>query len=332
MVDGKPQRNWLMIGGIGGGLLVFGALYFFLFIADDMAGSEREATSVADTSDGVAPVQLYTITEANVRDKPTTSGSEIIGKLPRGSAISGVLKIAEDGSEWLELSEGKGFVAKVNLVEMQPPELVETLNDRAWEADDRIDIYAAGTDSELLDSVTAGTKLVLVGLTADDVLEVKLPDGRRGYVLGGKEILARLGGKPISIAFNPQTCNFGGELGTEFARIGVRLRTQWQELENRDYADDAARDKAYAAVEGKSTYVKLARSFEGLSLTAIAQHYESQSLYFADPPAKVIEVFKAKGFRIDGNGQFPSTELFAAISATRGEGAAYGKSELGCGV
>lgn len=321
-----------MIGGIAGALLVFAALYFFLFIADDMAGSDEGATSVAETSDGVAPVQLYTITEANIRDKPTTTGSEIIGKLPRGSAISGVLKVAEDGSEWLELSEGNGFVAKVNLVEAQPPELVETLNDRVWEADDRIDIYAGGTESELLDSVTAGTGLVLVGLTADDVLEVKLPDGRRGYVPGGKEILSRLGGKPISIAFNPQTCNFGGELGAEFEKLSSRARAQWEAADGKEYPDEAAREKALSALEGKSSYSKLARSFDGLSLTAIGLHFESQSLYFADPPAKVIEAFRAKGFRIDGNGNFPSTELYAGISATRGEGTAYGKSELGCGV
>jgi hypothetical protein len=255
-----------------------------------------------------------------------------LGKLPRGSAISGVLKVSEDGNEWLQLSEGKGFVATVNLVEIQPPELVQSLGDRSWTADSRIDVYAAGTDSELLDSVSAGTVLKLSGLTAKGALEVKLPDGRLGYILQGKEILVRLGGKPIAIAFNPQTCNFGSELGAEFAKIGLRLKAQWQALEDKEFADDEARDKAYSATEGKSSYVKIARSFEGLSLTAIGQHYEAQSLYFAESPAKVIEVFRTKGFRIDGNGNFPSTELYAGISATRGEGAAYGKSELGCGV
>lgn len=332
MVDGTLRRNWWTTGGIAGAVLLFAALYFFLFIADDMGASDGGLMRVTETSDDVAPVRLYAITEANIRDRPTTTGSDIIGKLSRGSAISGVLKVTEDGGEWLELSEGKGFVAKVNLVERQPPELVETLNDRAWTADDRIDIYAGGTGGELLDSVTAGTKLVLVGLTANGVLEVKLPDGRRGYVLGGKEILARLGGKPIAIAFNPQNCNFGGELGAEFEKLGTRARAQWEAAENRDYPDDEAREKALAAIEGKSSYAKLSRSFDGLSLTAIGLHFEAQSLYFADPPAKVIEAFRARGFRIDGNGNFPSTEIYAGISATRGEGTAYGKSELGCGV
>lgn len=332
MVNSKPQRNWLMIGGIAGALLVFAVSYFFLFIVDDMGGKKGQAASTAEPMATVAAVQLYTITNANIRDRPTTTGSNIIGKLPRGSAISGVLEVSEDGSEWLELSEGKGFVATVNLIDTQPPEIVQPLGDRSWVADARIDIYGPATDSELIDSVSKGAKLTLSGLTDTGLLEVKLADGRLGYIRDGKAILARLGGKPISIAFNPQTCNFGGELGAEFARIGARLRAQWQELESREFADDEARNKAYAASEGKSTYVKIQRSFDGLALTAIAQHYESQSIYFADPPAKVIEVFRSKGFRIDGNGNFPSTELYAGISATRGEGTGYGKSELGCGV
>jgi zinc-ribbon domain len=328
----EPERNWLVILAVVGSLLLIGGAYYWLFVADDIKGSSLSTAATAESAPAAAQVQLFTITNANIRDRPTTSGSSILGKLPRGSAISGVLKVSEDGIEWLELSEGKGFVATVNLVELQPPELVQSLGDRSWTADSRIDVYAAGIDSELLDSVSAGTVLKLSGLTANGALEVKLPDGRLGYILQGKEILARLGGKPIAIAFNPQTCNFGSELGAEFAKIGTRLKAQWQALEDKEFADNEARDKAYSATEGKSSYVKLSRSFEGLTLTAIGQHYESQSLYFADPPAKVIEVFRANGFRIDGNGNFPSTELYAGISATRGEGAAYGKSELGCGV
>jgi hypothetical protein len=202
-----------------------------------------------------------------------------------------------------------------------------------WTTDGPIDIWAqADTSSALVDRVSEGTKLTLSGLTANDFIEVKLRKGGIGYIANGAAVLARLGGKPINIDFNPQSCSFGGELGTEFAKIGARLRAQWQALEDKEFVDDGAREKALGAAEGKSSYVRLQRSFEGLSLTAIAQHYESQSLYFADPPAKVIEVFRAKGFRIGNDGTFPSTELYAGINATRGEGAAYGKTELGCGV
>lgn len=332
MVNSKPQRNWLMIGAVAGAILVFAALYFLLFIADDMEKGQNTSTDVSEPSNVLATVQLYTVTNANIRDQPTTVNSNIIGKLPRGSAISGVLKMGEDGSEWLQLSEGNGFVAAVNLIDTQPPEIVQSLGDRIWVADSRIDVYGPASDSELIDSVSQGSRLTLSGLTDTGLLEVKLGDGRLGYVRDGKAVLARLGGKLITIAFNPATCAFGPELSAEFEKLSARVRAQWEALDSREYPDDAARERALGAIEGKSSYARLARSFEGLSLTAIGLHYESQSVYFADPPAKVIAVFRAKGFQIDGNGNFPTTELYAGISGTRGEGATYGRSDLGCGV
>jgi hypothetical protein len=274
------------------------------------------------------------MTEANIRDRATTVGSQILGKLPRGSAVTGVVKLGMDGSsEWLELSDGKGFIAVINLAEFQPPEITKPLNDRVWTADGALDIWLQpDTASGLLERVSTGTRLTLAGLTANDFIEVKLGKGGVGYLADGAAILARLGGKPVAIRFNPQTCSFGGDIDAEFAKIAARLRAQWADLENKEFVDEEARDKAYAAAEGKSTYVKLQRSFEGLTLTAIGQHYEAQSLYFSDPAAKVIETFRSKGYRVGADGTFSSTELYAGISATRGEGASYGKSELGCGV
>lgn len=329
----KPERNWPVVAAIVFSLLLIAGAYYWLFIADDVGGGSLSSAGTSESAPQAAQVQLFTITDANIRDRPTTSGSTILGKLPRGSAISGVLKVAEDGSEWLQLSEGKGFVATVNLVEAQPPELAQRLGDRNWTADGRIDVYTADTGSELLDSVSEGTVLKLSGLTANGVLEVKLPDSRIGYVLDGKAILARLGGKPVNLAFNPQTCSFGPEITAEFAKIETRIRAQWQALEDREFADDEAREKAFAAADNKSVYVKFPRSFDGLSLTAVAQHYESQSLYFADPPDRVIETFRKKGFNVRNDGSIPSSDLYANIGpASRGEGAAYGKTELSCGV
>lgn len=332
---GKPARNRrFMIGAIGM-LLMIGGLYFWLFVADDMgSASGGHSGNGVEAGEPAKAKQMFAVTEANIRNKPATVGSLILGKIPRGNMVSGVVQPGADGaSEWLELSGGKGFVAAVNLSATEPPEITQALNDRIWVADSALDIWAQpDIASALLDHVGKGSKLMLSGLTANDFIEVDLHTGGVGYIADGAAVLARLGGKPIAISFNPQTCAFGGELGAEFARIGTRLRSQWQALEDKEFADDAARDKAYAAAEGKSAYVKLPRSFEGLSLTAIAQHYESQSLYFSDAPTKVREVFRRKGFRIASDGTFPSTELFAGISATRGEGAAYGKTELGCGV
>jgi hypothetical protein len=331
----KPARNWLFIAGAIATLLIIAALYFWLFVADDVGNSSGSNYS-ASAEVGAMPEakQMFAMTEANIRDHPTTLGSVVLGKMPRGSAVSGVVKLGEDdASDWLELSDGKGYIATVNLSDTKPPEIAKALHDKIWAADAALDIWAQpDSASTLVDRVSEGTKLTLSGLTANDFIEVKLGKGGVGYLADGAAILKRLGGKPIAISFNPQICNFGGELETEFAKIGTRLRAQWADLENREFVDEDAREKAYAAAESKSSFVKVPRSFEGLSLTAIAQHHEAQSLYFADPPAKVIEVFRRKGFRVGNDGTFPSTELYAGISATRGESAAYGKSELGCGV
>ena len=315
-------------------LLGFVGLYFWLFVLDDM--QKGSASPIAEQSTGApAAAQIFfTMTEVNIRDKPTTSDSVILGKLPRGSQVTGVVQPGSPpGDGWIELSDGNGFVAMVNLSTSKPPELVTLLTDQSWVVDMPVDVWATtASDSALIDRARAGTMLKLVGLTADNFIEVKLPDGGYGYLADGKSILARLGGKPIAIGFNPQTCAFSGEIGTEFTKIGARLRAQWQALEAKEYADDAAREKAYAKVEGKSSYMRLRRSFDGLSLTALGQHDESQSLYFADPPTKVIAVFRDNGFNIGPDGIFKATELYAGISGTRGEGAAYGKTELSCGV
>ena len=328
------KRNWLVIGAAAALLLLVALLYFFLFVADDIgSGNSNDVDTAAEPAAAVATSQMFAMTEANIRDKASTVGSNIIGKFPRGSALTGVLKVGEENtSDWFELADGKGFVAAVNLIETEPPVLVKTLGDKIWTADGAIEIWAQPDSGTLIDRVGEGAKLTLAGLTANDYIEIKLSKGGVGYIADGAAILARSNGRPIAISFNPATCNFGGELDGEFAKIGARLRAQWTALEDKEFVDDEAREKAYNASEGKSSFVRLPRSFGGLSLTAIAQHYESQSLYFSDPPEKVIEAFRAKGFRIGRDGTFPSTELYAGISATRGEGAAYGKSELGCGV
>jgi hypothetical protein len=329
-----PNRKWPIRAGAIFLVLAMAALYFWLFIADDL---QRDADMPAAEVDGtLAPgAQIFFVmTDANIRDNPTTSGSIILGKMPRGSQVTGMIRPgSESDGPWLELVDGNGFLALANLSEVKPPVLVKSLNNQPWVADALIDIWATTLpDSDLLDRIREGSKLTLLGTTADNFVEVKLADGRYGYLADAPAILARLGGKPISIVFSPQTCTFSGEIGAEFAKISTQLQAQWQALDAQEYADDAARQKAYAAVDSKSKYVKLRRSFEGLSLSGLAQHHEAQSLYFNDDPAKVVAVFRALGFDIGRDGLFPGTELYAGIAATRGEGAAFGKTELSCGV
>ena len=331
----KQGGSWLWIGAGLGSLLLLGLLYFWLFLSDDFGDSEKApATKASESLQAPQPAKLFTMTEANIRDKATTVGSSIIGKVPRGSALSGVVKLGEDGiTDWLELAEGKGFVAVVNLSETEPPVLTKSLGDTLWTADTAIEIWAQpDINSSLINSVGEGTKLTLAGLTANDYIEIKMKKGGVGYIAGGASIMSRMGGKPIAIAFNPASCRFGKEIDAEFEKIGASLKARWASLEAKEFPNEAARETAMNAVEGRSTYQRLQRSYEGLTVTAIGQHYESQSVYFAEPAEKVIEVFRSKGFRIGRDGSFPSTELYANVARTQGEGAAFGKSDLGCGV
>lgn len=328
------KRNWTIPAVALAVILALAGLYFWLFVMDDLS---RDATSSETAAiDGTSPDAkiFFAMTDANIRDKPSLSDSNILGKLPRGSQVTGVVQSVSDGKTgWLTLSDGNGFVALVNLSQFKPPVLVKTLNDQIWTADGLLDMWATPLpDSILLDRIRPGTKLTLAGVTGDNFLEVKLAGGGYGYIAGANDILARLGGKPIAIEFNPQNCAFSGEIGAEFAKIGAGMRAKWQALESQEFADEAAREKAYSDAEGVSSYARLRRTFEGLTLTGLGQHYESQSLYFEDPPAKVIDVFRTLGFEIGPDGQFASTEFYAGITATRGEDAIYGKTELSCGV
>ena len=328
-------RNWLFIGGAAAALLIIGALYYFLFVADDLGSSEEEP--VAESSEALVGTEqrLFTMTEANIRDKPTTKGSAILGKLPRGSAISGRLVNGSDDptGTWLELSDGKGYVSMVNLMDFQPPELVKQLNDKVWTVDGAVDIWKQpSSDSELVDRASEGTKLTLAGITANDYIEVKLKSGGVGYIADGKAIVARLGGKPVDLSFDPDRCSFGGEIDALLVQLGTKIRSEYEAADQREYPDEDARNKALTALEGKSHYERTQRSWNGLSITAVGQHYESQSVYFAEPAARVMEVFREQGYRLDKEGNFPNTEYYAGVSGTRGETAAFGKADLGCGV
>jgi hypothetical protein len=328
------NNNKLLIGGGLALVALLGGLYFFLFRSHNMSNEGGTPTAEATPKAAVAATKLYAVTQANIRDKATATGSNIIGKIPRGTEVSGKLALGEDGvSDWLELADGKGFVGAINLSEIQPPVLSKVIADKIWVTDKAMEIWAQpDSTSSLIDRASAGTSLTLAGLTANDYIEIKLRKGGVGYIADGARILALLDAKPIAMNFNANTCSFGGEVQPLFEKLGAAAKAEYDAIDNNTSLSDAAREKALGAIEGKSHYQKLQRSFKGLTLTGIAQHYESQSVYFAEPPAKVIEVFRSLGFKIGKDGAFASQDLYAGINATSGKAATFGKSDLGCGV
>jgi hypothetical protein len=333
--DERAGPNWLLIGGAAAILLLL-ALYYAVFLHDDVGRQAAPPTPAKVAAKDVVETELFAVADANIRAKATTVDTAILGKLLRGQPATGERVLGEDGvTEWLKLAANKGFIATSNLSEKMPPAIEKPLGDKIWTSDKAITIYAEpSTASAQIDSVKAGTPLTLYGLTGNDYIEIKLKKGGVGYIADGARIVALtlVKGKPIAIAFNPASCNFGGELEAEFGKLTAKSRAAYKAIDMTDFASDAARDKALIGFEGKSYFQRLERSFNGLSITGIAQHYESQSLYFADAPDKVLAAFKAAGYKIGRDGQFANTEIYAGIGATAGEGRSFGRSDLSCGV
>jgi uncharacterized protein YgiM (DUF1202 family) len=335
------RNNKLIIGGVLAAIALLGAFYYFIFLRDDMSAGQG-GTPTAQTKPAeplAAAKQYYAVTQANIRDQATATGSNIIGKVPRGTAVTGKLILGVDGvSDWLELADGKGFVGVVNLSETAPPVLTKTLNDKIWAADKPMEIYAQpDLSSAQVDRAAIGTKLTLAGLTANDFIEIKLAKGGVGYIAEGARILAlaTVTSKPIAISFNPNSCNYGGEIEVLFTQLSKQSQAKRAAIENAKYSDDDAREAALTAFDNKhetdSSYMKLQRTYNGLTVTGIGQHYESQSLYFAEPVAKVIETLRAQGLKIGKDGQMAS-EVYAGVDPISKNEAAYGRSSLSCGV
>ena len=98
---------------------------------------------------------------------------------------------------------------------------------------------------------------------------------------------------------------------------------------NADHNDDIQ--------EGDSVYkaVTPARPWRGLTVTAVALHYESVSVVFQDAPERVAAVLRDAGVRVGRDGSVPVPDTEGAsqmLTATKGEGARYGRTELDCGI
>lgn len=335
----EPSRSG-MIWGISALAvsLALTAAYYFIFLQDDVTPPRKKyAETVAAASAVQAePVTLYAMVKANIRDKPTTKGSNIIGSLPRGSAASGQMQIGATAQDkWLELADGAGFISAVNLSDKTPPQIAKSLNDKIWTTDGPVDIWTSPRGGEIIDRVAKDTPLILVGLVAGDYIEIKLRAGGVGYISGGARIIELMdtpAAQPITMTFKPDSCDFGGGVGTLFAQLTRQKDARRAAVENRDYPNPDARQDALEAYDQKnderSAYAKLSREYKGLTITAIGNHYEAQSVYFGNPPAKVIAAFKQAGYAIKNDGAFQTKDLYAAIAPAK----TYGASELICGV
>jgi hypothetical protein len=139
-----------------------------------------------------------------------------------------------------------------------------------------------------------------------------------GYVWDGNIGVPEPLGPPIRLNIGNQGCDWGRDFA---ALIPPPM--------NADHNDDIQ--------EGDSVYkaVTPARPWRGLTVTAVALHYESVSVVFQDAPERVAAVLRDAGVRVGRDGSVPVPDTEGAsqmLTATKGEGARYGRTELDCGI
>ncbi|NJM50082.1 MAG: zinc-ribbon domain-containing protein [Sphingomonadales bacterium] len=339
--EGGFNKLWLAIGA--GVILVLAALYYVLFLADDFGGRNGGTPTAEVEKEAPLPVTskiYYANSAANIRDAASVEGSTVTGKLKRGDEAKGKLIESEEGGErWLELDDGRGFVNLINLTENAMPALKSDLGRKVITLAGNAELWnAPADDATIVDRLSKGLSVTVSGITQNDYLEIILKKGGVGYIADGEAVLAAAEkaamGPPIAIKLDPQGCAAGPEIKALFDQLYARQAAKRKAIEDADYPNDAARDAALTKyeteTEGRSDFLKVRRNFKGLTVTGIAQHYESQSVYFAESPEIVRELFRSLGVKVGDDGQLPSRDIYAGIDPSRNPD--YGKTDMGCGV
>jgi hypothetical protein len=177
-------------GLIAGGLVVLAAVTGFGLYAYTGAGKTGVSSQSLGTTEGTTPddeanaLVKYLIADANIRAHANAKDAAIVTKLKRGTMVIGSAKQGDDPtSQWLKLSDGRGFISLVNLSDIEPPKLATTLNDQSWFPTSDLTIkQAPDASSPAKTAAKAGNTYYLAGITENGFVEVKLGKGGVGYV------------------------------------------------------------------------------------------------------------------------------------------------------
>lgn len=173
-------------------ILVVGGTYFFGQPIIETDGCDpASAAAGADCAIAAEPditgqkVQMFIVADANMRDRATAKGSNIIDKIMRGATVSGVLQLGEDGqSRWLKLDGGDGFIGAVNLSIAAPPNLAKSFVDMKWNVEVSTDLLAAPIDgSAVVGRLNMNDQVTIAGVTENGYVETKRNKGGVGYFL-----------------------------------------------------------------------------------------------------------------------------------------------------
>lgn len=91
------------------------------------------------------------------------------------------------------------------------------------------------------------------------------------------------------------------------------------------------------AGESGTFYVEVpSRPWRGLTVTGVGLHYESTSVYFGEAVAKVRQVLRGAGVRVEADGSIPITNgeavEFQVLRQTTDEARRFGASRVECGI
>ena len=176
-------------------ILVVGGTYFFGQPIIETDGCDpASAAAGADCAIAAEPditgqkVQMFIVADANMRDRATAKGSNIIDKIMRGATVSGVLQLGEDGqSRWLKLDGGDGFIGAVNLSIAAPPNLAKSFVDMKWNVEVSTDLLVAPIDgSAVVGRLNMNDQVTIAGVTENGYVETKRNKGGVGYFLASE--------------------------------------------------------------------------------------------------------------------------------------------------
>jgi hypothetical protein len=130
-------------------------------------------------------------------------------------------------------------------------------------------------------------------------------------------------GEPVALSISNRDCEWGGGLQPYYDRVIAQRRHA--------FADDTV------VPEDMSFFAPVPnRRWRGLTVTGVAIHYESTSIYFREPVAVVRRALTAAGVTVGADGAIPirSEEAveYQSIRTTTGEAVRYGATDLNCGV
>ena len=199
-------------------VLIIGLLAFLAFGQEDSSNNAAPDKPVVITEAKPAkPVGqetvMWTVTDAIVREKPTTKNSKELGKLPRGTKLNGILQMGSDGqSKWLWLADGSGYVGAIILSQNEPPKLVKILGNQTWYAPDAVAIYALpDSASPQIATIPQGQKIRLAGITENGFAEAELKKGV-GYIAAGSYDFS-VSTPPLSNAGDSDVADFYTAMG-----------------------------------------------------------------------------------------------------------------------